>query len=182
MFDEKNVPRDIKPEQKLKKKEYTLASGRGWPTPQKDFRQGKQDRTNGGSRNRNKGSPKGGPDNEGDSSDNNDEDNSSKLPSDEEDDVEGPNLPHPKEGTRHKPRTTHYNTPYIRVLAVELDAYRDRGAPQPTKHLRAMHEKYCLLIDRHVGQEVDHNNNVKAPRVPEPKTYDGEEDGLDMVQ
>ena len=38
-----------------------------------------------------------------------------------------------------------------------------------------MHEKYCLLIDRHVGQEVDHNNNVKA-RVPEPKTYDGEED------
>ena len=44
------------------------------------------------------------------------------------------------------------------------------------KHLRAMHEKYCLLIDRHVGQEVDHNNNVKALRVPEPKTYDGEED------
>ena len=59
---------------------------------------------------------------------------------------------------------------------MELDAYRDRGAPQPTKHLRAMHEKYCLLIDRHVGHEVDYNNNVKVPRVPEPTTYDGEED------
>ena len=59
---------------------------------------------------------------------------------------------------------------------MELDVYRDRGAPQPMKHLRAMHEKYCLLIDRHVSHEVDPNNNVKAPRVPEPKMYDGEED------
>ena len=59
---------------------------------------------------------------------------------------------------------------------VELDAYKDRGALQPTKHLKGMHEKYCLLIDRHVGLEVNPSNNIKVLRVPEPKSYDGEED------
>ena len=41
VFDENNVPRDTKPEQKLKKEESVSASGRGRPTFQKDFRQGK---------------------------------------------------------------------------------------------------------------------------------------------
>jgi hypothetical protein len=58
---------------------------------------------------------------------------------------------------------------------VELDAYRDRGTPQTTKHLKAMHKKYCLLIDQQVGQEADPNNNVKTPRVPEPKAYNEED-------
>ena len=55
MFDENNVPRDTKPEQKLKKEESILASGRGQLTLQKDFGQGKQEGTNGGSRKRNNG-------------------------------------------------------------------------------------------------------------------------------
>ena len=41
VFNENNVPRDTKPEQKLKKEESVLASGRGQPTFQKDFGQGK---------------------------------------------------------------------------------------------------------------------------------------------
>ena len=41
VFDENNVPRDTKPEQKLKKEESVSASGRSQPTFQKDFGQGK---------------------------------------------------------------------------------------------------------------------------------------------
>ena len=88
MFDKNNVPRDAKPEQKLKKEESVSASGRGRSTFQKDFRQGKREGTNGGSRKRNNdprkdrgeppgGPPEGGPDDEGDSSDNDDEDEQS---------------------------------------------------------------------------------------------------------
>lgn len=54
-------------------------------------------------------------------------------------------------------------------------SYRKRNT-SVHKHLRVIHEKYWLLIDRHVSQEVDTGSNVKVPRVPEPKAYNGEED------
>jgi len=56
-----------------------------------------------------------------------------------------------------------------------LVAYKDRGTPQPTKHTRAIHEKYCQLIDRHVGKSTE-SSTSKSPKVPEPKAYNGKED------
>jgi len=50
----------------------------------------------------------------------------------------------------------------------ELDAYKDRGIPQPMKHTRAIHKKYCQLIDRHIGKSTD-SSTTKSPKVPEPK-------------
>jgi len=55
------------------------------------------------------------------------------------------------------------------------NAYKDRGTPQPMKHTRAIHEKYCQLIDRHVGKSTD-SGTTKSPKVPEPKAYSGKED------
>ena len=60
VFNRNNMPRDVKPEQKLKKEESIPASGRGQPTPQKDFGEGKQDGTNGGSGKKSSKPPKGG--------------------------------------------------------------------------------------------------------------------------
>ena len=68
-----------------------------------------------------------------------------------------------------------YNVLYLRASVYELDAYKDRGTPQPTKHTREIHEKYCQLIDRHVGKSTD-SSTTKSPKVPEPKAYNGEED------
>jgi len=43
------------------------------------------------------------------------------------------------------------------------------------KHTRAIHEKYCKLIDRHMRKSTD-SGTTKSPKVPEPKAYSGEED------
>jgi len=43
------------------------------------------------------------------------------------------------------------------------------------KHTRAIHEKYCQLIDKHVGKSTE-SSTSKSPKVPEPKAYNGEED------
>ena len=59
VFDGNNMPRDVKPEQKLKKEESVLTNSRGWLTPQKDFRQGRWEVINGGSGKRSNGPPKG---------------------------------------------------------------------------------------------------------------------------
>jgi len=39
----------------------------------------------------------------------------------------------------------------------------------------AIHEKYCQLIDRHIGKGTGSGTN-KGPKVPEPRAYNGEED------
>jgi hypothetical protein len=59
---------------------------------------------------------------------------------------------------------------------MELDAYRDKGGPRPTKYLRMVHEKYHQLVSQHVGRRVTVSSRVKPPKVPEPKAYAGEED------
>ena len=56
-----------------------------------------------------------------------------------------------------------------------MDAYKDRGTPQPTKHTSAIHKKYYQLIDRHIGKSTD-SGTTKSTKVPEPKAYSGEED------
>jgi hypothetical protein len=43
------------------------------------------------------------------------------------------------------------------------------------KHLRAIHKKYQSLMERQVGQEVEHSQ-MKLPKVLEPKAYEGEDD------
>jgi len=68
-----------------------------------------------------------------------------------------------------------YNVPYERASTYELDAYKDRETPQPTKHTMEIHEKYCQLIDRHVGKSTNSGTN-KSPKVPEPKAYNSKED------
>ena len=67
------------------------------------------------------------------------------------------------------------NVLYKRVSMIEMDVYRDRGGPQPTKHL-VVHNKYCWIINRQVGHSIEQHNSVKPPKVLEPKAYTSEED------
>ena len=62
------------------------------------------------------------------------------------------------------------------ALIGELDTYRDKGAPQPTKHLQAIHNGYRQRIHRHVGLHVNPRVNVRPPKVPEPRAYGSEEE------
>jgi len=101
----------------------------------------------------------------------NEEDN--KPPTDEEEDID--DIPTSPIRSDRKHRMSMYNMPYQRASTFELDAYKDRGTPQPTKHTRAIHGKYCQLIDRHVGKSTESSTN-KSPKVPEPKAYNGKED------
>jgi len=94
-------------------------------------------------------------------------------PTDEEEDVD--NIPTSPIRSDRKCQMSTYNVPYQRASTFELDAYKDRGTPQPTKHTRAIHEKYCQLIDRHVRKSTK-TGTSKSPKVPEPKAYNGEED------
>jgi len=43
---------------------------------------------------------------------------------------------------------------------------RTEVTPQPTKHTRAIHEKYCQLIDSTWGRVPDSGYNQQAPMVP----------------
>ena len=61
-----------------------------------------------------------------------------------------------------------------KALNVEFDAYRDKGGPRPTKHLRAVHEKYRQLIYQHVGRCVTASTSVNPPRVLEPMACAGD--------
>ena len=67
------------------------------------------------------------------------------------------------------------NMPTQWALIGKLDAYRDKGAPQPTKHLRVIHNGYCQQIHRHVCLRVNPRVNVRLPKVPEPRAYGSEE-------
>jgi len=78
-------------------------------------------------------------------------------------------------GSRGKLWMSMYNVLYLRASTYELDAYKDRGTPQPMKHMRAIHKKYCELIDRHMGKSTN-NGTTKSPKVPEHKAYSSEED------
>ena len=94
-------------------------------------------------------------------------------PADQEEDVD--KIPPSLVGSRGKLWMSIYNVPYLRASMYELDASKDRGTPQPMKHMRAIHKKYCQLIDRHVGKSTN-SSTTKRPKVPEPKEYSGEED------
>ena len=110
--------------------------------------------------------------------DESDEDGS-RPPSDEEEDVV--NMPPSKPraritSTKHGFHGGTSNVPAQWALIGQLDAYRDKGAPQPTKHLWAIHNGYRQRIHQHVGLRVDPRVNVRPPKVPEPWAYGGEED------
>jgi len=94
-------------------------------------------------------------------------------PTDEEEDVD--NIPTSPIGSDRKLQMSTYNVPYQKASMYELDAYKDRGTPQPTKHTMAIHEKYCQLIDRHIGKSTKSSTN-KSPKVPEPRAYNGKID------
>ena len=94
-------------------------------------------------------------------------------PMDEEEDVD--NIPTPPIGSDRRLQMSTYNVPYQRASMYELDAYKDRGTPQPMKYTMAIHEKYCQLINRQIGKSTRSGTN-KSPKVPEPRTYNGEED------
>ena len=109
--------------------------------------------------------------------DNDDSDmDGSGPPSDEEEDVV--DMP-PSKACAHIMRTKHgfhggmSNVSAQQALIGELDAYKDKGAPQPTKHLWAIHNRYHQQIHRHVGLCVDPRVNVRPPKVPEPWAYGG---------
>ena len=81
-------------------------------------------------------------------------------PADEEEDVD--KVPPSSVGSGGKLQMSTYNMLYLRASTYELDAYKDRGTPQPMKHMRAIHEKYCQLIDRHMGKSM----TVVQPKAP----------------
>jgi len=85
------------------------------------------------------------------------------------------NIPTSPIRSDRKTQMSTYNVPYQRASTFELDTYKDRGTPQPMKHTMEIHDKYCQLIDRHVGKSTESSMN-KSPKVPEPKAYNGKED------
>ena len=73
----------------------------------------------------------------------------SRPPSDEEEDVVDmpPSKPHARiTSTKHGFHGGMSNVSAQQALIGELDAYRDKGAPQPTKHLQAIHNRYRQQI------------------------------------
>jgi len=159
VFDESRKPRETRPGQKIKNKGFQLAGSKGW--------------LNGKIRERQ--TPKGDQELIDDSLSYDEEISKEEIEplADEEEDVD--EVPSSPVESRGKLWMSMYNMPYLRASTYELDAYKDRGTPQPMKHTRAIHKKYCQLIDRHVGKSTD-NGTTKSPKVPEPKAYSGEED------
>ena len=60
-----------------------------------------------------------------------------------------------KKGTRVVSRKGTPNVSRKGASTMEMDAYRDRGGPQPTKHLTAIHDRYCQIIDWQVGCSIE---------------------------
>ena len=80
--------------------------------------------------------------------DDSDED-SSGPPSDEEEDVVNmpPSKPHAHiTSTKHGFHGGMSNMPAQQILIGKLDTYRDKRAPQPTKHLHVIHDGYRQWI------------------------------------
>jgi hypothetical protein len=129
------------------KEESILVSSRDQTTPRKEAK-GKNPQWS--KRHKHEGPPENG----SEPLDSDNEADRSEPPFSEDEDMEGPNLLYldkRDERLRKKPQSMRYNMPYVRPSTVELYAYRNRGTCQTTKHLRAMHKKYCLMIDRQVG-------------------------------
>ena len=110
------------------------------------------------------GPPSGGPDGNGGgdgdepSDGEDDEEDGSEPPTDEEEDVEGVIASHAttrKKETRVVSRKGMPNVSHKGASMMEMDAYRDRGGPQPTKHLAAIHNRYCRIIDWQVGRSIE---------------------------
>jgi len=130
-------PREMRPGQKIKNKGFQPAGSKGWSNGKIMGRQ----------------TPKGDQELIDNSSSYDEEisEEEIKPPGDEEEDVD--EVPPSPVGSGGKLQMSMYNVPYLRVSTYELEAYKDRGTPQPTKHMRAIHQKYCQLIDRHVCRE-----------------------------
>jgi hypothetical protein len=166
VFDKEGRPWDMRPGQKLKREGIGTTGGRGRPEP---------------SRHQRKRPSEGGRENSDHSSYSGDEEDrgGSDPPTDEEEEVEGATHIEgatQRLSTRQTPSTRNYNVPYQQSHTAELDIYRDRGAPRTTKYLKAIHNKFHRIIDDYLGERVDNTNSVKTPKVPDPKTYQGEED------
>ena len=113
-----------------------------------------------------------------DDNDDSDKDGSGP-PSDEEEDVVDMPLSkaHARStSTKHGCHGGTSNMPTQWALIGKLDAYRDKGASQPTKHLWAIHDGYHWWIHQHIGLCVDTRVNVRPLKVPEPWAYGSEED------
>ena len=70
-------------------------------------------------------------------------------PSDQEEDMVDMPLSKPRACITSMKHGLHGGTSNVsaqRALIGELDAYRDKGAPQPTKHLWAIHNRYRQWI------------------------------------
>ena len=65
-------------------------------------------------------------------------------PEDKEEEVD--KVPPSPVGSRGKLQMSMYNVLYLRASTYELDAYKDRGTPQPMKHMRAIHTRKCRQI------------------------------------
>ena len=95
-------------------------------------------------------------DNDNKSLEGNDDSNEdgSGPPSDEEEDVvDMPPCKPPAHitSTKHGCHGGTSNVPAQQALIGELDAYREKGALQPTKHLWAIHNGYCQRIHQLIG-------------------------------
>jgi len=79
-------------------------------------------------------------------------------------------------GSRGKLRMSMYNMLYLRASTYELDAYKDRGTPQPMKHTRAIHKKYSQLIDsKQIKEELQEVDKIIQEFI-EGKNLHGNED------
>jgi len=149
----------MRPGQKIKNTGFQLAGSKGWSNEKMSG----------------KWTPKGGQEMIDDSLSYDEEISEEEIepPEDEEEDVD--EVPPSPVGRGGKLWMSMYNVLYLRASTYELDAYKGRGTPQPTKHTRAIHEKYCQLIDRHMRKSTD-SSTTKSPKVPEPKAYNSKED------
>jgi len=160
VFDESQKPREMRPGQKMKNKGFQPAESKGWSNEK--IIMGRR-------------TPKGDQELINDSSSYDKEISEEEIepPADKEKDMD--EVPPSPVGSRGKLQMSTYNVPYLRASMYELDAYKGRGTLQPTKHTRAIYEKYCQLIDRHIGKSTN-SSTTKSPNVPEPKAYSSEED------
>jgi hypothetical protein len=156
VFNGHNRPRDTRPGQPLRKEDPVPTSGRSRDEAVNPPMGRQRPRGNAeGPPGEPPGGGGGGDDDGGPSFTGDEEDNGSQVPSDEEEIVE---MPAPgggvvleRKGLRNIPQVRNYFTPYQRSHTAELDVYKDRGNPWPSKYWKAIHQKYYLLIDKHLN-------------------------------
>jgi hypothetical protein len=181
VFDRHNRPWDTRLGQPLRKEDPVPTSGRSRDERVNPPMERQRPRGNAeGLPGEPPGGGGGGDDDGGPSFTGDEEDYRSQAPSDEEEIVEMPapggGVVPERKGLRNMPQVRSYFTPYQRSHTAELDVYKDRGNPRPSKYRKAIHQKYYLLIDKHLDQEAETSGGVKAPKVPEPQRYSGASD------